>query len=627
MSISIKRLLVGRPLSNSRMANERLTKVKALAVFSSDALSSVAYATDEITIALAAAGAVALSFQLPITIAILGLLLILTFSYRQTIHAYPSGGGAYIVAKDNLGEIPGLIAGSALLLDYVLTVAVSITAGVAQLTSAFPILNEHKVILSLLFIAIVTVTNLRGVRDSGTIFALPTYIFIFSLLIMIVVGTVKFFITGSHIITPHINPPSGGFELLTIFLVLKAFASGCTALTGVEAISNGVPAFQAPEAKNARTTLLWMSATLFTLFLGMGVLAKLYGAVGGEQQTVISLLGTAIYGRSGLNGILYYVMQFSTTLILILAANTSYADFPRLSSLLGRDGYAPRMLAMLGDRLVYSNGIIILGILASMLVITFRGETHLIIPLYAVGVFLSFTLSQSGMVRHWIKSKESGYKRSMFINGLGAIVTGIATLVIGNEKFNWHFKTTSTFPYFSLTGGAWIVIILIPIMVFIFMSIKRHYTAIADELRFEGTPCLDKVNPTIIIPIAGLSKVVVSTIQYAKSLSDNVIVVHISLDEERAKRLKATYESWCTDTKFVILPSPYRSIITPLLKYINHVDKKLGPGEMLMVLIPEFVTKKWWHNILHNQTGFLLKNLLVWRKDIVVATVPYHLHK
>lgn len=613
MSVSLKKILVGRPLSNSRMIHERLGKAKALAVFSSDALSSVAYATDEITIALAAAGAAALSFQLPIALAILLLLSILTFSYRQTIHAYPSGGGAYIVAKDNLGEVPGLVAGASLLIDYVLTVAVSIASGVAQLTSAFPVLNNHRVILALCFIAIITLANLRGVRESGTMFAVPTYIFIISLILMVIVGIIKFMLNGGHAITPVVQPPKGGFELLTVFLFLKAFASGCSALTGVEAISNGVPAFKKPEAQNARTTLLWMSVTLFVLFLGVSLIAKFYGAVGSANQTVISQLGTAIYGRSGTSSILYFIMQFSTTLILILAANTSYADFPRLSSLLGRDGYLPRMLAMLGDRLVYSNGIITLGILASILIVIFKGETHLLIPLYAIGVFISFTLSQSGMVKHWIKSKEPGYKRSMLINGLGAVVTGITAIIIASEKFS---------------GGAWIVIILIPCFVLFFKIINNHYKAIADELRFDGTPEFKNFKPRIIIPVAGLSKMVLSTLEYAKTLSDDVTAIHISIDSERAKKLKEKWESWDTGIQFLVVPSSYRSIIGPLMKYIDNTERKAASqGERVMVLIPEFVTKKWWHNFLHNQTGFLLRTYLLWRKDVVVASVPFHLHQ
>lgn len=601
----IKKFLLGRPLRSSRLIHERLTKMKALAVFSSDALSSVAYATEEILLVLVTAGAAAASWSLPLAFAIIGLLIILTISYQQTIHAYPSGGGAYIVAKENLSTNAGLVAGAALLIDYVLTVAVSIAAGVAAITSAFPALLEHRVLIALLLIACITIANLRGVRDSASIFAIPTYLFIAGIIIMIIAGLIKYF-TG--IVPPlPIGKPDVPLEGITLFLLLRAFAAGCTALTGVEAISNGVPAFRQPESRNAGITLIWMSCILAFLFTGISLLARFNNITPESGQTVLSLIAQQIFGRS----LFYYYIQASTAMILVLAANTSYADFPRLASMLGKDGFLPRLLAMRGDRLVFSNGIITLGLAASLLIILFKGETHLLLPLYAVGVFLSFTLSQSGMVMHWVKLRGKGWQGHALINGTGALVTGIAVIIIAAFRF---------------TRGAWIVIILIPLLVAIFRTIHRHYDAVSSELDPNGSKRYKEVKPIIVIPIASINRVVINTMEYAKSFSDNILAVHVAIDPEASEKLKQEWKKWDFGVELLVIPSPFRSIFGPLLRFIERVEAKAREDERVTVLIPEFVTRHWWQYFLHNQTGLWLKTLLMLRKDVVISAVPYHLH-
>lgn len=600
----IKKYLLGRPLRTSRLVHERLTKVKAMAVFSSDNLSSVAYATEEILLVLVTAGTAAIAWTLPVAFAIIGLLIILTISYRQTIHAYPSGGGAYIVAKDNLGTNAGLVAGSALLIDYVLTVAVSIAAGVAAITSAFPVLLEHRVAIALALILVITVANLRGVRESATIFALPTYLFIAGMLVLIALGLYKFF-SGAVPSLP-VQPPQVPLQGITLFLILRAFTSGLTAVTGVEAISNGVTAFRPPEARNAGITMIAMSVTLGVMFIGISLLARFYNIVPVHGETVLSLIAKHIFGRN----LFYYYIQASTAMILILAANTSYADFPRLASLLGKDGFLPRLLAMRGDRLVFSNGIITLGAAAALLIVIFQGDTHRLIPLYCLGVFLSFTLSQAGMVIRWFKLKGKGWQSHAVVNGAGATVTGIAVMVIAAFKF---------------TKGAWVVVILIPLLVALLHTIHRHYDEVSAELDPNGTMRYKEVKPIFIIPIANINKVVVNTMEYAKSLSGNILAVHISLDPEASERLKEEWKKWGFGIELLVIPSPYRSIFGPLLRFIERVEAKAKDDERVTVLIPEFVTKKWWHYFLHNQTGLLLRTLLLLRKDIVISAVPYHL--
>ncbi len=599
-----KKLLLGRPLRTSRLIHERLSKAKALAVFSSDALSSVAYATEEILLVLITAGTVALHWSMPIALAISALLIILIISYQQTIHAYPNGGGAYIVAKENLGVYPGLVAAAALLTDYVLTVAVSISAGVAAITSAFPASLEYRVAICLAFITVVTITNLRGVRESASIFAIPTYIFIFSIFLLIIAGLIKYFTGTLPPFPAKMNVPATNG--ITLYLILRAFSSGCAALTGVEAISNGVPAFRPPESRNAGITLIWMGGILLAMFMGITVLARFYGIVPLHEQTVVSQIAVGVFGRTPV----YYLIQMSTMAILLLAANTSYADFPRLASLLAKDGFMPRLLAIRGDKLVFSNGILTLGVLSSLLVIIFGGSTHALIPLYAVGVFLSFTLSQSGMVVHWWRTREKGRLSHALVNGIGALATSVAAVIIARTKF---------------LNGAWVVILIIPVLVYTFHRIHRHYTDIAAELDPNGCKSYRKIKPVVIIPIANINRVVVNTIKYAKSMTDNIHPVHICIDEEAANRLQEEWKKWNFGVDLLVIPSPYRSIFGPLLRYIDRVEARAKEDERVTVLIPEFVTRKWWHYFLHNQTGLWLKTLLLLRKDIVISSVPYHL--
>ncbi|NLI92741.1 MAG: APC family permease [Peptococcaceae bacterium] len=591
-------------MHSAQLKHERISKKKALAVFSSDALSSVAYATEEIILVLILAGTSALFYSLPIAAGILTLLAILVLSYRQTIYAYPSGGGAYIVAKDNLGTPTGLIAGAALIIDYILTVAVSTAAGVAAITSAFPAMHNHKVLIALLFIIILTVLNLRGITESATILAVPTYIFIASMFFLLGTGIVKYILYGAPPVESVTN--TGLPVQVTLFLLLRAFSAGCTALTGVEAISNGVPAFKPPESKNAAITLMLMGCIIVILFGGITVLANLYHIIPSHEETVVSQIASVVFGRN----FFYFLVQVSTATILFLAANTSFAGFPLLTSILGHDGFLPRRMAARGDRLVYSNGIVVLATVASILIIIFRGEVHSLLPLYAVGVFLSFTLSQAGMVVRWLRQKHSGWFYHALINGIGMIVTGIVLVVIAVTKFS---------------SGAWIVIILIPILVAVFMKINKHYREIAKELAFHGESMEKPTWQKIIIPVDSLTRVVAHTIDYAKTLSPDIVAVHVGVDEEKVEKLKIKWQEYEPDIPLVVLASPYREIVNPLLGFINDQEAQTGQSELITVLIPEFVTRKWWQYFLHNQTGLVLKTILLLRKDIVVASVPVHI--
>lgn len=601
----LKRVLVGPPLRTAQAAHERLTNLKALAVFSSDALSSTAYATEEILLALVLAGSAAAAYSVPVSLAIAALLVIVAFSYRQTIRAYPSGGGAYIVAKENLGTNAGLVAGAALLIDYVLTVSVSVASGVAAITSAVPSLYEYRVVLGALAIAAITVANLRGVRESGTIFAIPTYVFIFSGLLLVGTGFYELFVTHSwNPLPPPAVPPHTG-QAVTLFLLLRAFSSGCAALTGVEAISNGVPAFRPPESANAARTLTWMAATLVTLFLGVTYLAYFFGVLPKEGETVVSQIARAVFGG---DTPFYYLVQAATAMILFLAANTSYADFPRLAGLIARDGFLPNQFAYRGDRLVFSNGIVVLGLLSALLVWFFRGDVHALIPLYAVGVFLSFTLSQSGMVVHWLRLRTPGWQRSVLINGLGATVTATVLVVIAATKF---------------THGAWAVIVLIPLFVRAFHAVHAHYEQFRAEMRVR--PELVKpIRHTVLIPIGHVNQATVNTINYARSISDNIRAVYVALDPAKAREIREQWAALNTHIPLVTLDSPYRSVVGPLIHYIEKVERR-ERDHVITVLLPEFVTGRWWHNLLHNQTGLYIRAALWFHPGIVVTSVPYHI--
>ena len=667
MATAIKRLLVGRALRTEQAAHERLTKKTALAVFSSDALSSTAYATEEILLVLAAAAAAtsgsSFQFVVPISAGIAVLLAIVATSYRQTIHAYPSGGGAYIVAKENLGTTPGLIAGASLLVDYVLTVSVSIAAGVAAITSAvqgtrYAWLDDHKVMLCLVCIAFIAIANLRGVRESGALFATPTYVFVVSFLFMIAFGLFHYFTYGGAAAAPGPEElkTAEGYKLqpLTLFLLLGAFSNGCAALTGIEAISNGVQAFKKPEAHNAATTLIWMAILLTAMFLGTSVMAYLYHVHPKASETVISQFARIMF--TGPFGWFYYVVQAATAAILVLAANTAFADFPRLSSLLARDRFLPRQFANRGDRLVFSNGIVILAIFSGVLVIAFGGDTSRLIPLYAVGVFLSFTLSQSGMVVHWLRERAklrsapqqtaareksttssnsplpdialedeelhrsyfvtddvtapANWRKSLAINAVGALATFIVLCVFIATKF---------------IHGAWIVVVVIPLLVLLFKAIHKHYVMVAKQLSTEGLEQLRPIKHTVIVPISGIHRGVVSALQYARSIaSDRVQAVYVDFEEEATASLKEKWERWGAGVQLVVLPSPYRELTRPLVRHINRIARE-NSDNIVTVVLPEFIPARWWQHILHNQSSLLLKGSLLFKKGVIVTSVPYHL--
>lgn len=614
-------LLIGHPLATAAAAHERLSKTKALAVLSSDALSSVAYATEEILLILVLAGAAALSFSLPIGLAIIALVLLVGFSYRQTIKAYPQGGGSYIVASDNLGSLPGLTAGAALMIDYILTVAVSVAAGVAALISALPGLAPHRVILGASFIVLVTLANLRGVRESGNIFSVPTYAFILSIMALIGMGLFRL-ATGS--VAPLPAHELAVAQDLSLFLLLRAFSSGCTALTGIEAISDGVPAFKAPEWKNARATLTILMGLLVAMFAGITILANRLNVVPDEigHETVVSQIARLVFD----GGPFYYVIQAATALILLLAANTAFADFPRLGYFLARDGYLPHQFGYRGDRLAYSWGIVVLGLFSVVLLAAFGGQTHALIPLYAVGVFTSFTLSQAGMVMRWWRRREPGWQTSIVFNGLGALTTAVVLIIVAVTKFAAG-DPLFTLGGYQVHGGAWMVMVLIPLLILIFRGIKKHYTGVRAQLSLQGEveTTLPQMRHRIIVPVAGLNRVSLRALAYARGLSPDVRAVHVALEgPEEVERLRGRWEEWQLDIPLIILESPYRATVGPLLAYIDAYRKR-HPTVMLTVLLPEFVPAHWWENILHNQSALRLKAALLFRPNTVVISVPYHL--
>ena len=607
---NVKRVLIGTPLANIQAEHERLTKVKALAVLSSDAISSVAYATEASLGVLVAAGSGNLGVVLPIGIAIVILLAIVALSYRQTIPAYPNGGGSYIVAKDNLGTVPGLIAAASLLIDYVLTVSVSVSSGVQNLASFFTALAPYVVVIDVALVVIVTVVNLRGVRESGSIFAIPTYIFIGSALFLIIVGFFKSFALDHHPVIGHYQYVAAT-EPLTVFLILKAFASGCSAMTGVEAISNGVPAFKKPEPRNAAITLTWMAVILGTLYLGITLLATSYHVEANivtGNPTVIAQIAQQVF--SGPLFIMFPIFQISTLLILTLAANTSYSDFPRLASLLARDNFLPHQFAFRGDRLAFSIGIIFLAILAGLLLVIFKGDTTSLISLYAVGVFMSFTLSQGGMVRHWwrLRANHRGWLRSLLINGLGALTTLLVAVVIATTKF---------------LSGAWIVVVLIPLLVFMFLGIYYHYTRVERE-RTTDIPIHPKdIHHRLIIPVSHLSQISQESVAYARSISSQVTLVHVARDVGRTEELRANWSamqdsvSMDEGIKLEIIEPAQRSLARILIEYIETVHRE-HPTDTLTVILPENYTL-WWRRLLRKPTILWLKIGLYYRPNIVVT--------
>ena len=602
--------VIGRPLATEEAEHERLTKVKALAVFSSDALSSVAYATEEIFFILALAGTVAFSYSLPIAFAIVTLLAIVVFSYRQTVAAYPKGGGTYIVSKDNLGTYPSLIAAASLLIDYILTVAVSISAGVAAITSAVQGLYPYRVELAVAAIVFVVLVNLRGVRESGSIFAIPTYVFIISMFILLGLGVLQ--LAGLIPVQEQTRyPVETATQGVSVFLILRAFAAGSAAMTGVEAISDGVPAFKKPEAVNARITLAWMGGILGVMFIGITYFARHYALTPSDQETIVSQLARTLVG----NNPFYYVIQAATALILILAANTAFADFPRLGSFLARDKFLPHQFLFRGDRLAFNTGIIVLGIFSSLLVIGFNANVTRLIPLYAVGVFTSFTFSQSGMVRRWWKQTPSrGRTIGMFVNGGGALATFVVLCIIVLTKFR---------------DGAWVVIALIPLVVLGLRGIHHHYRDVAEQLKISIADARARLKPrqrevAAIVPIDSLNIASTRALEYAMAISNDVTAVHVSSDPEEAAELQADWEAAGIKAPLVIIESPYRSLVGPLVSFVEQRKLELG-DELINVVLPEFVPAHLGEQLLHNQSALRLKTALLFRPGIVLTDVPYHL--
>jgi len=601
----VKRWLVGPPIPSHLAHHERLSRVTGLAVLSSDALSSVAYATEEILRVLILVGASALAFSSPIAIVIATILATVVFSYRQTIRAYPSGGGAYIVSRENLGELPALIAAASLLIDYVLTVAVSIAAGVAAITSAFPEAYPFRVSLTLGCVLVLAVGNLRGIRESGRIFSVPTYCFVGGVAVLCGLGAWHW-ATGTivPVSTPDAIVPLG--RPLTLLLLLTAFSNGCTAMTGVEAVSNGVPAFRPPEAKNAVATMGTMAVLAIGMFLSITLLAQAYHVVPSPTETVLSQLGRGI---SGGRSVLYFAVQAGTTLILVLAANTAYADFPRLASILARDRFLPRQFMNQGDRLAFSNGILGLSAFAAVLLIAFRGDTNALIPLYMIGVFVSFTLSQAGMVVHWWRLRTPRWRLSAVVNGVGAVVTGLVLVVVAVTK---------------VLEGAWIILILIPVHVWLFRATKRHYDRVSAQLTLETwTPDVDRTENLVVVPISGVHRAVVQALDYAKTLSPDVRAVYVSLNPATTEEIRKSWAEWGRGVPLVVLESPYRSLMEPLLEYLDNL--RMSRRAFITVVLPEFVPARWWHAVFHNQSALLIKGALLFTPNTVVTSVPFHL--
>ncbi len=611
--LSLKRLVFGRPLASDRLDHERLNKKIALAVLSSDAISSVAYSTEQTLLVLAVLGATALNYVIGVGGVIVGLLALVALSYRQTIFAYPGGGGSYTVAKENLGTSPGLIAAAALLTDYILTVAVSISSGVAAITSAYPSLAPHTVGLCFAAIALLMLVNLRGVRESGMAFSVPTYAFIVMMVGLIGYGLVLGW-TG-HDMAPaanvaRVDPVSLAKHGMTwptgfafTFLILRSFAEGCSAMTGTEAISNGVSAFRAPSARNAAITLSWMAAILGTFVIGTSYLAQHFGVMPSTSETVLSQIGRHVFG----GGALYYALQYSTFTVLVLAANTAFADFPRLSSILATDGYMPRQFAARGDRLAFSNGIIVLAVVAALLVGLFHGDTAALVPLYAIGVFVCFTLSQAGMVVHWFRCREPGWKWKAWLNGIGAVATAVVSVVQVVTKF---------------TTGAWIVVLIIPMIILVLKRIHQHYEQFSADVAYEGHAPLMFLHHTVVVPVNGITKPTAGALVYATTISEDVRALYIEVDPAATARLTEEWEAWDIGVPLVVVPSPFRSVLRPLVDYVSGLSER-GETDLVTMVVPEIVPHHWWEHLLHNKTALFIRTAFLFRPNVVVTSVPY----
>lgn len=617
--------LIGTPLATADAPHQTVSKMVGMAVFGADALSSIAYAPQETLVILAAAGTQAFHYAFPISLVITGLLAIVSVSYLQTIKAYPTGGGAYTVVKENLGVGPALVAGAALLTDYILLAAVTVASGVAQVVSAFPNLFPFRVGICIGLLILIAIANLRGLKESGNIFALPTYFFLAMTTLTVVVGFFRYFAgTLGEVIGPpqvenlHLEP-------ITLFLLLRAFSNGTTALTGVEVIANGVKSFQEPRTRNAMVTMVWMTLILAVLFLGIVYLLGVIGAVPSEFETVISQLARTVFGNRGL---LYLGTITATTIILILATNTAFAGFPALSAIIAQDGFLPRQLSFRGSRLVFSRGIISLTAIASVLIVLFNASVTALIPLWAVGVFLSFTLSQAGMARHWWYNRrgpykqqtekeklhpyDSGWRWKLAINGLGSITTAIVTLIFAITKF---------------VDGAWIIVLLLPTVVLIFYTIHRHYVSLAHDLSLEhfGQPPPFK-RQRVIMPVSAIHQGTIQALDYALSLSRDVTAVHISIDPEQTERLRKKWSEWGKGVRLVVIDSPYRTFLEPFLEYVNELCSILQTSERLTIVVPQFIPRRWWHNLLHMQTAFWLRFILLHKRGVVITEIPYQLH-
>jgi len=626
---SLSHFLIGRPLNTADAPHQTIGKAVGLAVFASDALSSTAYATQEILGVLAAVSIMATGYVFAVSVGIIILLAIVTISYEQTIHAYPGGGGAYIVARDNLGEGPAQTAGAALLTDYILTVAVSVSSGVAQIVSAYPGLYSYRVWIAVGSVILIMMINLRGVKESGSAFAIPTYFFLVMMIGTVGIGLFRYLSGGViHVIDPpQVDILHNTLGVLTPFIFLHAFANGTTALTGVEAISNGITAFKEPRSRNAGITLIWMSVILGSLFLGISFLTGKIGAIFSEQETIISQLARTVYnGR----GFFYLATIWGTTVILIMAANTAFADFPRLGALHAGDGFLPKQLTFRGSRLVYSNGIVTLSIIACLLIILFQASVTKLIPLYAIGVFLSFTLSQAGMARRWWKAGhlkegeeivepgstiryEKGWQYKMVINGFGSVCTAIVMVVFAVTKFR---------------EGAWVVLILTPVLVKIFFTIHHHYKDLAGQLtldKFDGLPARH-TRHRVIMPVSGIHQGTLEGLRYAKLLSDDVTAVHISIDPAETEKVQKKWKMWGEGTRLIVLDSPFRLFIEPLLKYIEEIIDQRQPNETITIVVPQFRPSKRWHYALHMRTAEVLREELLSKHGVVVTDVPYHVH-
>lgn len=608
-----RHVVIGEALASSQAGHQRLNKIIALAIFSSDAVSSAAYATEEILLVLILAGTGAMTKSIPIALAIGVLAAIVVVSYRQTIRAYPNGGGAYVVANENFGIFAALVAGSALLVDYIMTVAVSTASGVAAVTSAIPSLHTERVELALFFVLIITLGNLRGIRESGTIFAIPTYFFIFTFGAMLIVGLFKVVTTGLTAPTPE-NVVQPGTETLTFFLLLRAFSSGCAALTGIEAVANGVPSFKPPESKNAGTTQMWMAVILMLFFVGTTVLAHRLEIQPSESTTVVAQIGQTVFGKN----VFFYMIQVSTMMILILAANTAFAGLPTLASVMAKDEVMPKQFAFRGDRLAFSNGIILLGLASSAVLVVFGAETHKIIPLYAFGVFTAFTISQAGMVVHWRRTHEPGWRSATLINGTGAVATFIVAIIVVATKF---------------THGAWLSIAIMGALVAVLWMIRQHYASARSQLGQGVVPGDDLVERvrgqasrvlSVVVPVEEINRASLRTIAYARSISSNVVALHVTDERGSGESMRQQWEETVPDTPMVIVESPYRSLVEPIMAYIEGLDRT-HPNGVVTVVLPEFVPKQFWQRYLHNQLSVRLKKALLNRPNTVVVNVPYHL--